>query len=491
MGRVVLFNPAHKFGGPVQPRIELPLNLLTVATPLDRAGYTVKIVDQRVQPDWREILEEELRHGLICVGISSMTGPQIRNALDVSRLVRQRGNTPVVWGGVHPTLLPEQTLAHPDIDIVVQGEGEETFAELVRALEEGTPLEQVCGIWFKQGGKIFTTGPRPAIDLNKQSPLSYHLVDLKPYLLQIGRRKHITIETSRGCNFKCRYCWETSVYHSRWRGVSAEEVLRRIKLLVKDYGIQGFLFCDDNFFVDKERAIEIFRRLKAEVPGVTISKLDGHLSVLVRLTDEELEVLHDGGCQRLMMGIESGSARILKLLNKEQDLNELLHFNRRLASFGISPHYFFMIAYPTEELEDLAKTVELFLRLSKENPAAIPRLNIFTPFPGTGLFDIAIRQGFVKPNRLEDWVSFNFRTINQNAFYLSKQRKRLLCMLHFASALALRNNFISPYKKTHWLVRLVAALYYPAARLRIRYLFYRFPLEITLAEWLRVYPRQE
>lgn len=491
MRRVVLFNPGHKFGGPVQPRIELPLNLLTVATPLDRAGYTVKIIDQRVQLNWREMLEEELRQGLICVGISSMTGPQIRNALGISRLVREHGNTPVVWGGVHPTLLPEQTLAHPDIDVVVQGEGEETFGELVRALEEGTPLEQVRGIWYKSGGNILTTGPRPAIDLNQLPPLSYHLVDIKSYLVQIAGQKHLTLETSRGCSFKCRYCWDTAVYHSRWRGVSAEEVLRRIKLLVKDYGIQGFLFCDDNFFVDRERAIEIFRGLKAEVPGITISKLDGHLSVLTQLTDEELQLLHDGGCRRLMMGIESGSPKILKLLNKEQDLNELLQFNRRLASFGISPHYFFMMAFPAEELEDLSQTVKLFLRLSEENPAAIPRLNIFTPFPGTGLFDIAVQQGFVKPGRLEDWVSFNFRTINRNAFYLSKKRKKLLRMLHFISALALRNNFISPYKKTHWWARLVAVLYYPMARLRIRYLFDHFPLEITLAEWLRVYPRQE
>jgi len=491
MRRILLFNPAHKFGGPVQPRNELPLNLLTVATPLDRTGYTVRIIDQRIHLNWRDILEEELLKGLTCVGISSMTGPQIRNALEVSRLVRQHGNTPVVWGGVHPTLMPEQTLSHPDIDVVVQGEGEETFAELIRSWEEKTSLERVRGIWFKKDGNIFSTEPRPPIDLDRQLPLSYHLLDLKPYLVQINGRSHITIETSRGCNFKCRYCWDTAVYHGRWRGASAEEVLRRVQFLVREYGIGGFLFCDDNFFVDKGRALEIFRKLGAEVPGIAISKLDGHLSVLSRLTDEELDLLRAGGCQRLMMGIESGSPKILKILNKEQDLNELLRFNRRLASFGIIPHYFFMVGYPSEELEDLAQTVQLFLRLSKENPAANPRINIYTPFPATAVFDLAIEHGFVKPDRLEDWVSFNFRTVNRNASYLTRKRKRLLRVLHFSSALALRNNFIAPYKKTSWWIRLAALLYYPVARLRIRYLFDRFPVGVTLAEWFGLYPRQE
>ena len=281
------------------------------------------------------------------------------------------------------------------------------------------------------------------------------------------------------------------VYHSRWRGASAEEVLRRIQFLVREYGIRGFLFCDDNFFVDKARALEIFRRLRAEVPGITVSKLDGHLSVLSRLTDEELDLLRAGGCQRLMIGIESGSPRVLKMLNKEQDLDELLRFNRRIASFGITPHYFFMVGYPSEELEDIAQTVQLFLRLAKENPAAIPRINIYTPFPATGLFDLAIEHGLVKPDRLEDWVSFNYRTVNRNAAYLKGKRKKLLRILHFTSALALWNNFISPYKKTDWWIRLAALLYYPVARLRTRYLFDRFPAEVTLAEWLGLYPRQE
>ena len=491
MKRIVLFYPAHKFGGPVQPRIELPQSLLTIATPLDRAGYNIRIIDQRLESCWREILSEEVRKAPICVGISAMTGPQIRNALDASRLVRQHGSVPIVWGGIHPTLMPEQTLENENVDIVVQGEGEETFFGLVKALENGTPLGSVNGIWYKVTDRIVRTSPRALIDLNQQPPLSYHLVDLKKYLVELSGQPHISLETSRGCQFKCQYCYDTIVYKSRWRGLSVDETLRRIKLLVNDYGVKGFLFTDDNFFGVKERAIAIFKRLNEEELGITCSKVDGHLSVLATLSNQELRLLRDAGCRRLMVGVESGSPRILKMLRKELDVSKLLEFNKRVIPYDMIPHYFFMMGYPTETEDELSQTVSLFLRVTEENKTAIPRLNVFTPFPGTGLYEISVRNGLSVPERLEDWVSFNWRTITRNAGWLSEKRKKLIRMLHLTAALALRNNFIAPYKKTSFLVRLLATIYYPIARIRVKKLFYRFPLELRLAEWTGVYPKQE
>ena len=97
-------------------------------------------------------------------------------------MARRQGDVPVVWGGIHPTLLPEQTLENENIDIVVQGEGEETFFELVQALEKGDPLSKVKGIWYKENGEIRNTEPRPFVDLNELPPLSYHLVDVEKYL---------------------------------------------------------------------------------------------------------------------------------------------------------------------------------------------------------------------------------------------------------------------------------------------------------------------
>jgi len=150
--------------------------------------------------------------------------------------------------GVHASLLPEQTLNNENIDIVVQGEEQETFLELVKALANKSNLSSVTGIWYKENGEIKNTDPRPFIDLNTQPPLSYHLVDLKKYLVKISGEGYISFETSRGCPFKCNYYYNTKVYKSTWRGLTVDETIRRIKILIKDYDIKGILFTDDNFF---------------------------------------------------------------------------------------------------------------------------------------------------------------------------------------------------------------------------------------------------
>jgi anaerobic magnesium-protoporphyrin IX monomethyl ester cyclase len=490
MRRVVLFYPSPKFGGPIHPRIELPQSLLTIATPLDAAGYEVRIIDQRVDRDWRERLLQEADSGPLCVGVSSMTGPQIRNGLTASRLIHERCRAPVVWGGVHPTLRPRQTVEHPDVDIVVEGEGEETLLDLVRALERHAPLSDVRGIWYKDGGAVRQTEPRPLIDLNQQPQLAYHLVDVHRYLVKIDGEDYFSFETSRGCQYKCAYCYNCAAYGSRWRGLTVDETLQRLRRAIDAFGIRRVLFTDDNFFGSKERALSILTRLRDERWGIRCGKLDGHPALMASLRDEELRLIRDSGCNRLMMGIESGSPRVLALMRKEFKIPDLLALNCRLADHDIVPHYFFMMGYPTETRAELKATTALFLRLNRENRAAIPRLSIYTPFPGTELFDLCVEHGLEAPSRLEDWVPMNFSTLLSTRPWISAPRRETIRTMHFTSLLAIRSNFVSPYKQTQRWVRLLAALYYPVARARMSLLFSGLPVERRLAELTGVYPTQ-
>jgi radical SAM superfamily enzyme YgiQ (UPF0313 family) len=259
---------------------------------------------------------------------------------------------------------------------------------------------------------------------------------------------------------------------------------------MKDFGIKGITFADDNFFGNKRRGLRIFERIKEEGLGITCSKLDAHVSLLSKLTDEELRLLRESGCRMLMIGAESGSPRILKMLRKELTVSDILEFNKRLLGFDIMPLYFFMVGYPTETLAELSETIAVYLRLLRERSDAVCHLNIYTPFPGTELFDIAVRNGLRVPEKLEEWVSFNFQNVNDRAPWLSGKRKKIIQMLHFTALFTDKTTFVRPYKKTHPLVVLLARLYHPIAKKRFEKLCYRFPIEIKLVQWLGLYSRQ-
>src|SRR4030042_1940219 len=281
----------------------LPLGLLSVATPLDVAGYKVRIIDQWTEPDWEEILLAERKTRPICVGITAMTGAQIHWALEASEIVKKNSNVPVVWGGIHPSMLPRQTLENQYIDIIVQGEGEETFLELVNTLGNKQPLDNVKSIWYKDGSLIRQTPPRPFIDLNKQPPLSYHLIDLKSHMASTYEIDALPFETSRGCPFDCSFCYNTSFNRRHWRAIDPEQTLFRIKRVVEQHGIRGFVFADDNFFTNLDRAHDILEGFVKQKLDILWGKGDIRLDQLASLDDEYLKLIEKSGCHSLAIGI--------------------------------------------------------------------------------------------------------------------------------------------------------------------------------------------
>jgi len=156
---VILIYP--KTGIDIGATVSPPHSLLCIAAPLQKAGYQVKIIDQRTDADWCIRLTEYLEKNPICVGISSMTGTQIYFGIEAAKIVRKltNGKIPIIWGGPHPSIIPEQTLQSEYADMVCVGEGDETFKELVNAFAKKRPLSEVLGIAFKDGGKIIINPP--------------------------------------------------------------------------------------------------------------------------------------------------------------------------------------------------------------------------------------------------------------------------------------------------------------------------------------------
>jgi anaerobic magnesium-protoporphyrin IX monomethyl ester cyclase len=489
---IVLFNPAPRSGWQAQRRIELPLGLLCVATGLVRQGYNIRIIDGFASSDWKRDLLDAIKEKPLCFGVTSMTGPQILHALQGCKLVRELyPDVPIVWGGIHPTLLPRQTLENPLVDVIVSEEGETTFEELVKALEKGAPLGDVQGIWFKEGGKPRFTGHRPFIDFDAQPPLAYERVDMDRYRRRLFNLDHISFTSSRGCTFNCAFCWEPAMNKRKWRAMQPETVLDRLKRLTRDYGIRGFLFTDDNFFVDMDRAHAILERIVREDLKISIGKLQIRADTICRMDRDFLQLLVRAGVRRLHLGVESGSERVLSLLKKGETIEQIVKANRILADYPIVPLYLLMMGLPTETAEEFAQSVALAVRLTNENPRAVKTFNIYTPYPGTELYRQCVELGLKEPQRLEDWAHFNYRNVPKDSTWLAPEMAKLVQGLDFPLMFLGKGHFVTPYKKTNPLVVGLSRLYYPLAQYRIKHLDVRFPIETKLVKALGLFGRQD
>ena len=390
--------------------VDIPLSVLAAASLVTR-DYEVRIIDQRMDLHWEETLKNEMKKNPFCVGISSMTGPQILFGLEACRIVKETvkdsGNrTRVVWGGVHATLLPEQTVEHDLIDIVVGGEGELTFRNLVVALDKRRSLDTVRGIAFKRDGKVIRTESEEPLNLEELPELPYELVDVEKYIgsqlrFQDKDTRSLIFISSRGCPWACTYCCNPVLSKRHWRSMSADKVYQQVMSLVEKYKLDAIAFHDEEFLVDKKRAEHIAELLNSQVKWWIQGRMD-------RLKAVDLVQLEKNGLCGVQPGIESGSDRVLKFIKKGETVKDILEANRYLATTGIVPLYNFMMGFPTETFEELTQSIDLALRLLEENPRAqLSGFYVYIPYPGTELFNLALERGFQAPNSLEGWATFN------------------------------------------------------------------------------------
>jgi anaerobic magnesium-protoporphyrin IX monomethyl ester cyclase len=385
-GRVLLVFPQIDVAA--APPSHPPLGLLTVAAPLVAANIDVVVLDERVTQDFQERLAREARRGIVCAGISCMSGIHITHALRAAAVIRANSDAPIVWGGVHPSLEPRSTIAHPLVDVVVLEDGEETFLKIVqRLIAASDDLRAVPGLALKRGGEVSFTGPPVPAALEGIPRIPYELVDRRCY--GVGLRETwaaeprfvIPMETSRGCPYRCIFCTE-SMRKKKWRALPPERVVADIKWNVEHYGARNFLFLDDNFFGDGSRGREILELILRE--GLDIRWYTNmRPDVIVKAEDQLLRDLVRSGCRMLTFGAETGSERVMEMLKKQVKVSQVVEANRRLAGTGVVCHFVTIRGFPSETLEEIRATYLLNLQLLLENPNAIVDSPFLIPTPGT------------------------------------------------------------------------------------------------------------
>lgn len=444
-----------------------PLGILTIAGPLLEEGFTVTILDERVELDFSNTLKKELSKGPICVGISSMSGWPIKNSLRISRYIKENTRIPVVWGGVHTSLFPGHVINNEYVDYIVIDDGEETLPQLLKCIDGGgmSDLGAIKGIGFKKNGKSIITDTAPPADISKNPPVPLHLLDFSKYTQhktrEISHRSglnvnhNIPVETSRGCPYSCSFCTE-SKRKKKWRALSPTRVISDIKHYIKVTGSKGFSIVDDNFFGQPSRGREIIDLLVKE--NLDISWHTNVTARLVSNSDEQfLHQMEKSGCKLLVMGAESGSPRILKMIDvKKATVEDIIEANRKLAKTNIISSFICIEGFPTETAEDIKKTFMLSIKLLTENGNAINSNVFLIPTPATVIADMALGEK-IKTMGLEDWSEiFDLRMDKRHPWVLDETYVYLRKNRYMFAVFRLANRVPAPLNK---LVHLLLALF--------------------------------
>ena len=382
-----------------------PLGILAVSTPLLRAGYEVCLIDSTITPNFKKRVLEESRDAL-CLGISLVTGPMIRETVEIARALKAwNPDFPVILGGWHPSLLPKQTLEAPFIDYVVRGQGEETLLELVQHIESGSAPDFVPGIGFKRDGKLIFTSERPLRPLVEMPPKAYHLANFDAYERLCGRRWAMYI-SSLACPFNCAYCTNAGVYGRKWNALPAEQFAEETVDLTRRYDLEMLWVVDDNFLVDLDRAKLIAENLVRAGADFRWS-IQATTNLVSRLSPDDLKLLRRSGLHQICQGVDSGSPKILKAMNKDfQDFDSIYASAERCLSANIRPSFNIIFAYPGEGAVERQQTVDFMMDVCKRFPGAEFWTNIFTPYPGSPIMEKAEEIGIEVPTSFEGWADF-------------------------------------------------------------------------------------
>ena len=474
--KVVFFFPSF-----ASTEATAPLGILAVATPLMRAGYSVQLIDSTITPNFKKRVLEEVRDA-VCLAISLVTGPMIRETVEIARAVKLwKPDFPIVLGGWHPSLLPKQTLESPYIDIVVRGQGEDTLLEVVQHIEARASLDLVPGIGFKRDRRLHFTTERPLRPIVDLPPKAYHLADFDAYERSCGRRWAMYI-SSLACPFNCSYCTNAGVYGRKWNALPPGQFVEETVDLTRRYGLEMLWVVDDNFLVDLDRARHIAEGLVRAEADFNWS-IQATTNLTARLTYEDLKLLRRSGLHQICQGVDSGSEKILKLMNKTfQDFDSIYESAARCLHAGIRPSFNIIFAYPGEGKKERRETIDFMMDVCRRFPGAEFWTNIFTPYPGSPIMERAQELGIRVPDSLEGWADF-FPRYTVLPWLTGRDHKRVQVMRDYLRFAFDRVPIAADTRKRS--TRIAQKLLSFPARWRLDHDAYALPVELWLNEKLK------
>jgi anaerobic magnesium-protoporphyrin IX monomethyl ester cyclase len=416
---IVLVNPPgiKTFSGLQMHVPNPPLGLAYIAAAVREAGFEYRVVDGTAEaldtvspyPGRTDFMMQGLSIDAIVaripadatvIGIGCMFSTLWPLTNMLAQAIRARfPDALLVLGGEHGTAVPEHVLAHSPFDVVVLGEGEETFVELLRAHRAGRALETVPGVAFRAGEGVVTTGLSPRRrDVDAIPTPDWDAFPVEAYIaghqingVNLGRS--MPLLATRGCPFQCTFCSNPAMWTQRWIARDPKAVVDEMQAYVHRYGVRNFDFQDLTAIVKRQWIVDFCRELIDRGLDLTWQMPSGTRS---EVFDAEIaDLLYRSGCRALAFAPESGSPEILKVIKKQVNLDRMLVSMRAAVGRGLKLSCFVVIGFPDETRATLRMTMRLIRRMAVLGVHDVS-VSKFVPYPGSELFARLQRAGKIQ-----------------------------------------------------------------------------------------------
>ncbi len=406
-----------------------PLGVASLATYLVREGHEVKVFDTTfykgfyeqkrdhtrekfgfykkidnpvtldyLTSDLTDDLVEQIRNSKPDIIGLSILSAHYHFSLEISQLIKEHyPELPIIVGGLHPTLAPDETISNSNVDMICLGEGEYSFTELLNRMEARQKITDIPGIWVKQNGKIFKNEMGPVPDLDSLPIVdwdffsSQHLHNpLDGHMYRIG-----SVEFSRGCPFSCNYCAINTLRDmcggkDYLRRKSVDRSIAELVHLKEKYNLEMFYFLDETFLSTNLKSLEAFATAYKREIGIPFYGMTHPNSV----TDKKVRLLKEMGCYLMTIGIEHGNEQFRReTLNRKGSNKMIINAFEIFRKHGIFASAFGMLGLPYETREMVFETIDLFRKCKPRTYA----VGIYKPYLGSRLRDVSIKEGFFDP----------------------------------------------------------------------------------------------
>lgn len=364
------------------------LALAGLAAWVRQHGFPVGLIDLHVENIMPADAADRVRHfepDIVALTSKTLGWPAV---IEIAQMVRQAApRAKIVVGGPHMSIYAKESMTWDCFDIAVVGDGEETFLEICERVESGSSLEDCLGtVVRKADGEIVQNPPRPLPkDINRYPMTAWDLIPVGDYHCLTLLKPFATMVTTRGCPWHCGYC--SQVYSEKLRFRDVGLVVDEMEFLEKNYGVKEIVFFDETFTIGKRRMLKFSQEVQRRGLNVKFN-----IRARVDTVDRDVvRALKKAGLRSIHMGVEAGTDRVLKIMNKQITREQTARAFRVAREEGIETRGYFMIGYYDATPEDIEETINFAAGLGLDWAS----FSVATALPGTDLYTVSQERGYV------------------------------------------------------------------------------------------------